>query len=74
MKGQFDLFYQLIGNNGILYNTTDILDTYVFRSLKVTFDIGMATSAGLFQSFFGFVLIMTVNYFIKKSNEEYALF
>jgi putative aldouronate transport system permease protein len=50
------------------------LDTYVFRSLKETFDIGMATSAGLFQSFFGFVLIMTVNYFIKKSNEEYALF
>ncbi|OCT13325.1 sugar ABC transporter permease [Paenibacillus pectinilyticus] len=74
MKGQFDLFYQLIGNNGILYNTTDILDTYVFRSLKVTFDIGMATSAGLFQSIFGFVLIMTVNFLIKKSNDEYALF
>jgi putative aldouronate transport system permease protein len=74
MKGQFDLFYQLIGSNGMLYNTTDILDTYVYRSLKVTFDIGMATSAGLFQSVFGFALIMTVNYFIKKSNEEYALF
>jgi putative aldouronate transport system permease protein len=74
MKGQFDLFYQLIGNNGLLYNTTDILDTYVFRSLRVTFDIGMATSAGLFQSFFGFVLIITVNYLIKRSNEEYALF
>lgn len=43
MKGQFDLFYQLIGNNGLLYNTTDILDTYVYRSLKVTFDVGMAT-------------------------------
>ncbi|MDR6553011.1 ABC transporter permease subunit [Paenibacillus qinlingensis] len=74
MKGQFDLFYQLIGNNGILYNATDILDTYVFRSLKVTFDIGMATSAGLYQSIFGFALIMTVNYLIKKSNDEYALF
>lgn len=74
MKGQFDLFYQLIGNNGILYNTTDILDTYVFRSLKVTFDIGMATSAGLYQSIFGFALIMIVNYLIKKSNDEYALF
>jgi putative aldouronate transport system permease protein len=74
MKGQFDLFYQLIGNNGILYNTTDILDTYVFRSLKVTFDIGMATSAGLYQSLFGFALIMIVNYLIKKSNDEYALF
>ncbi|WP_150269325.1 ABC transporter permease [Paenibacillus tepidiphilus] len=74
MKGQFDLFYQLIGNNGLLYNTTDILDTYVFRSLKVTFDIGMATAAGLYQSLFGFVLIMTVNYIIRKINDDYALF
>lgn len=74
MKGQFDLFYQLIGNNGVLYNTTDILDTYVFRSLKVTFDVGMATAAGLYQSLFGFILIMTVNWIIRKINDEYALF
>ncbi|WP_270167274.1 ABC transporter permease [Paenibacillus sp. SYP-B4298] len=74
MKGQFDLFYQLVGNNGMLYDTTDILDTYVYRSLKVTFDIGMSTAAGLYQSLFGFVLIMTVNYIIRKINDEYALF
>lgn len=74
MKGQFDLFYQLIGNNGVLYNATDIIDTYVYRSLKVTFDIGMATAAGLYQSLFGFILIMTVNYIIRKVNEDYALF
>ncbi|WP_144424451.1 ABC transporter permease [Paenibacillus xylanivorans] len=74
MKGQFDLFYQLIGNNGVLYNATDIIDTYVYRSLKVTFDIGMATAAGLYQSLFGFILIMTVNYIIRKINEDYALF
>ncbi|KQO15334.1 sugar ABC transporter permease [Paenibacillus sp. Leaf72] len=74
MKGQFDLFYQLIGNNGVLYDATDILDTYVYRSLKVTFDIGMSTAAGLYQSLFGFILIMTVNYIIRKINDEYALF
>jgi len=74
MKGQFDLFYQLIGNNGLLYNATDILDTYVYRSLKVTFNIGMATAAGIYQSLFGFILIMVVNYIIRKINEDYALF
>lgn len=58
----------------MLYNTTDILDTYVFRSLKVTFDVGMATAAGLYQSLFGFILIMTVNYIIRKINDDYALF
>jgi len=74
MKGQFDLFYQLVGNNGLLYNVTDIIDTYVYRSLKVNFDIGMATAAGLYQSLFGFVLIMSVNAIIRKINEDYALF
>ncbi|WP_040949532.1 ABC transporter permease [Gorillibacterium massiliense] len=74
MKGQFDLFYQMIGNNGLLYSTTDILDTYVYRSLKVTFDMGMATAAGVYQSIFGFTLIMVVNTIIRKINKDYALF
>lgn len=74
MKGQFDLFYQLVGNNGTLFNVTDIIDTYVYRSLKINFDIGMATAAGLYQSLFGFILIMTVNYIIRKRNEDHALF
>lgn len=74
MKGQFDLFYQMVGNNGLLYSTTDILDTYVYRSLRVTFDFGMATAAGVYQSVFGFFLIMTVNGIIRRVNSDYALF
>lgn len=74
LKGQFDLFYQLIGSNGLLYDATDIIDTYVYRSLAVNFDIGMGTAAGLFQSFFGFVLVMTVNFIVKRTREDYALF
>jgi putative aldouronate transport system permease protein len=74
LKGQFDLFYQIIGNNGMLFDATDIIDTYVFRSLTVSFDVGMGTAAGLYQSFFGFLLVMIVNYTVKKFNKEYALF
>lgn len=74
MKGQFELFYQMVGNNGNLYATTDIIDTYVYRSLMTDFDIGMGTAAGLYQSVFGFVLIVTVNYLVKRKNPEYALF
>ncbi len=74
MRGQFELFYQLVGNNGILFSTTDIIDTYVYRSLRVNFDIGMATAAGLYQSVFGFILIISVNFIIRKINEDYALF
>jgi putative aldouronate transport system permease protein len=74
LKGQFDLFYQIIGNNGMLFDATDIIDTYVFRSLTVNFDIGMGTAAGLYQSFFGFLLVMAVNYTVKRFNKDYALF
>lgn len=74
LNGQFNLFYQIIGNNGLLYEATDIIDTYVYRSLAVNFDIGMGTAAGLFQSFFGFVLIMVVNFIVKKIQPDYSIF
>ena len=74
MRGQFDLFYQLIGNNGVLYATTDIIDTYVYRSLISYFDVGLGTAAGVYQSVFGFILIVVVNAVVKRINEDYALF
>ncbi|WP_027094682.1 ABC transporter permease [Cohnella thermotolerans] len=74
LKGQFDLFYQIVGQNGMLFDSTDIIDTYVYRSLAVNFDIGMGTAAGLFQSLFGLILVLGVNYIIRKTNEDYALF
>lgn len=74
MRGQFDLFYQVIGQNGLLFDATDIIDTYVFRALRINFDIGMGTAAGLYQSVFGFIIIMTINWLIRRHHEEYALF
>lgn len=74
LKGQFELFYQLIGKNGLLYATTDILDTYVYRSLTVNFDIGMGSAAGVYQSVFGLILVLTVNGIVRRVNEDYALF
>lgn len=74
MKGNFELFYQLIGKNGTLYEATDIIDTYVYRALMVNYDIGMSSAAGLYQSVFGFLLVVTVNGLVKKYEASYALF
>jgi putative aldouronate transport system permease protein len=74
MRGQFEMFYQIVGFNGTLFPTTDIIDTYVYRALINTPDIPMVTAAGLFQSFFGFVLVMIINFLVKRRNPEYALF
>ncbi|RCX21559.1 putative aldouronate transport system permease protein [Fontibacillus phaseoli] len=74
MRGQFDLFWNVVGQNGLLLNATDIIDTYVYRSLTVNFSIGLGSAAGLYQSVFGLVLILTVNAIVKKVDKDNALF
>lgn len=74
MRGEFDMFYQLIGNNGVLIDATDIIDTLVFRSLLGTQDFGMATAAGFYQSVLCFVIIVVVNRITKAVESDYALF
>ena len=75
MRGQFELFYQIIGNNGLLFNVTDIFDTYVYRiTVTQPLSMGLGAAAGLFQSVFGFIIIVTTNFIIKRKNEEYTLF
>ncbi|WP_414694873.1 ABC transporter permease [Paenibacillus sp.] len=73
-RGEFGLFYQLIGNNGILYDQTDIIDTFVFRALLTSSDIGMAAAAGFYQSITCFITIVLINSFIRKVKPDYALF
>lgn len=66
-KGSLDLFYQLIGNNGALFDATDVIDTYVFRSLITDGDVGKTAAVGLYQSVLCFVTIMVVNGNYKKN-------
>jgi putative aldouronate transport system permease protein len=73
-RGDFGLFYQLIGDNGVLRDQTDIIDTFVYRSLTQTSEIGMASAAGLYQSVLCFALIMLTNYVVKRVQSDYALF
>ena len=73
-RGDFGLFYQLIGNNSRLLPTTDIIDTFVFRALMSTSDMGMASAAGLYQSIVCFLTILFSNYLVKKVEPDYALY
>lgn len=74
VKGNFGLFYNIIGTNPILYNTTDIIETYVYRSTMAEFNFSTASAVGLYQSIIGFIIVMTVNYIVKKIDPEYSLF
>lgn len=74
LRGDFEMFYQIVGNNGQLYNATDVIDTYVFRSLITSGNIGMTAAATLYQSVLCFVIIMVVNTIVRKVDPDNALF
>jgi putative aldouronate transport system permease protein len=73
-RGDFGMFYNMVGNNGVLFSSTDVIDTFVFRSLITTNEIGMSAAAGVYQSILGFVTIMLVNYSVRKHDKDRALF
>ena len=73
-KGNFQLFYNVVGNNGMLFKMTDVIDTYVYRALMQASDFGMSTAAGAYQSVLNLVIIMTVNGLTRLVDKEYALF
>lgn len=72
--GDFDMFYQLIGKNGLLYDTTDIIDTFVFRSVMASQELGMVSAAGFYQSVVGFVIVFASNMLVRRVQPERALF
>jgi len=74
LKGNFGLFYNLVGNNSMLFKTTDIIETYVYRSMMNSFNFAQSSAVGLFQSVVGFFIVIGANAFVKKLDPDYALF
>ncbi|MBD5093456.1 MAG: sugar ABC transporter permease [Subdoligranulum sp.] len=75
LRGNFQLFYNIIGgSNKILFETTDIIETYVYRAMMNNFNFSSAAAVSLFQSVFGFATVMAANYVVKRIEPDYALF
>lgn len=70
----FGLFYQVPMNSGLLYSTTQTIDTYVYRGLLELNDIGRSTAAGFMQSVLGFICVFTANKVVSKIDKESSLF
>lgn len=74
IRGDFGLFYNIPRDVGLLYPTTDIIDTYLYRGLRTGDDIGITTAVGLFQSVIGFIMVVGTNLVVKKIAPENSLF
>lgn len=73
-RADFGLFYQLPRDIGALYSTTDVIDTYVFRTMRKIGDMGMSTAIGFLQSVVGFVVVIITNACVKRVDESMSLF
>jgi ABC-type polysaccharide transport system, permease component len=74
MYGDFGMIYALVGDNGTLYSTTDIIDTYIFRALRQVGDMSQSTAIGLFQSVIGFVMVYGSNWLARRFYPDGALY
>lgn len=72
--GDWGAFYNLPRESGVLFSTTDVIDTYVFRMLRTVNDLGMSSAVGLYQSVVGLVLVLLSNYLIKRYDRDSSLF
>lgn len=73
-NSDFGLFLQVPMNSGTLYETTQTIDTYVYRALMERNDVSMSSAASVFQAVLGFALVMTSNLIVRKIDKDSALF
>lgn len=73
-NADFGLFFFVPRDTPQLYSTTDVIDTFVYRSLVQLGDISMAAAAGFYQSIVGFILVVSANWIVRRINQDYSLF
>ena len=71
--GDFATIYAIVQDNGILFPTTDVIDTYVFRSLRTIGNFGTTAAIGLFQSVVGFVFVTMAVLVQRRLQKESAI-
>lgn len=57
-----------------LFETTDTITTFVYRSTISSTNFSMSSAIGLYQSVFGFLLVLSSNLLAKKIDPDYGLF
>ena len=72
--GDFGMIYGLVQDNSMLFSTTDVIDTYVYRMLRQLNNYGMSTAVGLIQSVLGFVFVYFANNLARRFEPDSAIF
>lgn len=73
ISGDIGLFNQVTKDVGVLYPTTDIINTYVYRAM-LQGNLSQSAAVNLFQSVVGMILVIGTNLIVKKISPEDSLF
>lgn len=73
-NADFGLFWNVPMQSGALIPVTEVIDTFVYRSMSNAGNLGMTTAAGLLQNVVGFICIMTANTIVRKVDPDSSLF
>ena len=74
MKSDTGLFYQVTRDTGALYDTTQVIDSFVLHSILKNSNFGFTAATSFFQSVVGLLLMLGANALVKKIEPENALF
>lgn len=74
MKSDTGLFYQVTRNSGILYSSTQVIDSYVLNAILKSSNFGFTAATSFFQSIVGLLLMLFANGLVRKLQPENALF
>lgn len=72
--GDFGMIYGIVGDNSVLFPTTDVIDTYAYRALRTLGNFSMSSTVALYQSTLGFAAILIANWFVKRVDRDSSLF
>ncbi len=68
------LFYQVTKNTGALYETTQVLDSYLLNAITTSADYSAMAAMTFYQSVIGCVLVIATNLIVRRISPENSLF
>ena len=74
MRSDTGLFYQVTRNSGVLYPTTQVIDSYVLNAIFKNSNFGFTAATSFFQSVVGLLMMLFANGMVRKIAPENALF
>lgn len=71
VRDDFEQIYALVGMNGELYETVDVIGSWMYRGLRGPFKgWGEVTAVGFVQGIVSFVLMICANMLVKKTDNK----